>query len=185
MCGIVGVIKMQGSDGRINLQDVHEMMHVQRHRGPDDTGACGFDFKSCKSFSSASPIDFGAEIKMDGIIGFNRLSIKDLSPAGHQPMTALNGNVILAFNGEIYNDKELRIYLEGKGHTFTSATDTEVVLNSFLEFGFDEMLRRLNGMFAIVIVDLKAGKVFWRVTARGSSHSIIPITRNVLHLHRS
>ncbi len=98
---------------------------------------------------------------MDGLIGFNRLSIKDLSMAGHQPMTAIEGKVILAFNGEIYNDIELRKELESKGYAFGSTTDTEVVLNLYLELGYEGMIKRLNGMFAIIIVDLRCGNIFY------------------------
>ena len=119
MCGIVGVVNIdKAQTTRVSRHDVHAMMHVQQHRGPDDAGACGFSFQNRRSYSVAKPLDLDLALSIDGIIGFNRLSIKDLSMAGHQPMTALDGHVILAFNGEIYNDAELRRYLEGNGHTF-------------------------------------------------------------------
>ena len=159
MCGIVGVVNIEAQKEKISLPDVHAMMHVQHHRGPDDAGACGFCFENRRSYPAADPLDLKPDLKLDGIIGFNRLSIKDLSMAGHQPMTGLAGQVILAFNGEIYNDSELRRLLVSKGYSFAGTSDTEVVLNAYLEFGFDEMLRQLNGMFAIVVVDLRGGKI--------------------------
>ena len=161
MSGIVGVVNIGRAHGtRVPLRDVHAMMDVQRHRGPDDSGACGFCFESRRSYSAADPLHLDPDLPIDGILGFNRLSIRDLSAAGHQPMTALDGKVILVFNGKIYNDVELRKCLENEGHSFASTTGTEIVLNLFLEFGFNEMLRRMNGMFAFVIVDLRVGKVF-------------------------
>ncbi len=163
MCGIVGVVNINKSARALKedaMQDLHVAMAVQRHRGPDDQGVCSFCFEDKRSYSVAGALDLNPEWPMDGILGFNRLSIKDLSMAGHQPMTALDGKVILAFNGEIYNDSELRKELEEKGCSFKGAADTEVVLNLYIEIGFTEMLNRLNGMFAIVIVDLRIGSIF-------------------------
>lgn len=163
MCGIVGVVNVTTSARAFKqevMQDLHAAMDVQRHRGPDDQGVCGFCFPAQKSYPAVDALDLNPEQPMNGIIGFNRLSIKDLSMAGHQPMTALGGKVILAFNGEIYNDTELRNELAAKGHSFTSTTDTEVILNLYLQFGFEEMVARLNGMFAIVVTDLRLGRTF-------------------------
>jgi len=163
MCGIVGVVNIKRSALSLKecaIRDLHAAMAVQQHRGPDDQGVCSFCFEDAKSHSVSDALDLNHEWSMDGIIGFNRLSIKDLSMAGHQPMTALGGKVILAFNGEIYNDFELRKALETKGYSFKGTSDTEVILNLYLEFGFEKMLNQLNGMFAIVIVDLRLGKVF-------------------------
>ena len=163
MCGIVGIINVNKSARPLKehaMQDLQGAMYVQRHRGPDDQGVCGFCFENKRSYAVADALDLNPEWPMDGIIGFNRLSIRDLSMAGHQPMTALDGKVILAFNGEIYNDSELRKELEGKGHSFRSTTDTEVILNLYLELGFEGMLSQLNGMFAIIIADLRLGRIF-------------------------
>ena len=163
MCGIVGVVNINNSARPLKecaMHDLHTAMNVQRHRGPDDQGVCCFCFEDAKSHSVANAFDLNPERSMDGIIGFNRLSIKDLSMAGHQPMRALGGKVILAFNGEVYNDSELRKELGAKGHSFKGTADTEVVMNLYLELGFEEMLNRLNGMFAIVIADLRLGRIF-------------------------
>lgn len=75
-------------------------------------------------------------------------------------MTALGGKVILVFNGEIYNDADLRMELQKGGVEFIGTSDTEVILNLYLEYGFEEMLKRLNGMFSIVIVDLRFQRIF-------------------------
>ena len=103
------------------------------HRGPDDGG-----------------VYISPEKKVG--LGSRRLKIIDLSPTGHMPMTSTKGGAWITFNGEIYNFKELRSELEKKGYTFKSSSDTEVVLNLYLEYGPDA-IRRLNGMFALVIWD--------------------------------
>jgi len=85
-------------------------------------------------------------------LGHRRLSIIDLSAAGHQPMATKDGNYVLTYNGEIYNFQELRVELEGLGHRFVSKTDTEVVLHAYAEWGTN-CFNRLNGMFAFVLWD--------------------------------
>jgi asparagine synthase (glutamine-hydrolysing) len=100
------------------------------------------------------PDDKGIWVSRDQRVGLGsrRLSIVDLSNNGHMPMTAINGNVAIAFNGEIYNFRLLRNELEGLGYRFSSNTDTEVVLMGYLEWGSD-IVRRLNGMFGFAIYD--------------------------------
>jgi asparagine synthase (glutamine-hydrolysing) len=130
MCGIVGCVGGQ-----------RERVHVERaarrlaHRGPDDAGL--------------ERLNGQAE---DVWLGFRRLSILDLSPRGHQPMTDATGRLWLVFNGEIYNFRELRSELEGRGHRFASATDTEVILYAYREWGVGA-LDRLVGMFAFGLWD--------------------------------
>jgi asparagine synthase (glutamine-hydrolysing) len=87
------------------------------------------------------------------------LKILDLSQCGHQPMTNADGTVLLAFNGEIYNAFDYRAELEASGFRFRSRTDTEVILYLYEKYGLDGMLERLNGMFAIVIVDLRSREI--------------------------
>ena len=96
----------------------------------------------------------------DGKVGFGhtRLSIIDLSSAGSQPMVDDATGVVLTFNGEIYNFRELRSELRQKGHEFKSSSDTEVVLRAYLEFG-TEMFSRLNGIFALAIWDPRVDEV--------------------------
>lgn len=163
MCGIVGLVNVNRKAELIHkddLNDIYTAMEVQKHRGPDDMGVVSFSFSEKRTYSPKGAFDTDAFNIMDGVIGFNRLSIKDLSIEGHQPMTALDGQVILAFNGEIYNDKELKAALIEKGYKFRSTTDTEVILNLYLEYGFESMIEKLNGMFAIVIVDLRYGMIW-------------------------
>ncbi len=95
----------------------------------------------------------------EGALGFNRLSILDLSIHGHQPMGNADGSIFLVFNGEIYNAFEYTAELEAAGFHFRSRSDTEVILYLYEKFGLDGMLSRLNGMFAIVIVDLRTREI--------------------------
>src|SRR5439155_20865123 len=83
-------------------------------------------------------------------LGSRRLSILDLTPDGHMPMSNENGTVWITYNGEIYNFADLRRELEGKGHRFASHTDTEVISHLYEEIGPD-CVRRLNGMLAFAI----------------------------------
>ncbi len=166
MCGIAGLINIKNGAKKFSKNDLDgicKALEVQKHRGPDDTGVCGFSFLNQSSYAGKNILEaYLPEVPIEGIIGFNRLSIKDLSMAGHQPMTALGGKVILAFNGEIYNDKELRREIELKtDYHFKSATDTEVILAMYLTYGFEATISRLNGMFAIVIADLRTGEVWF------------------------
>jgi asparagine synthase (glutamine-hydrolysing) len=108
------------------------------HRGPDDEG-----------------IYLDASIGM----GFRRLSILDLSQAGHQPMISNDGNCILVFNGEIYNYVEIRAELERLGHQFRSTGDSEVLLEAYRQWG-TECLHRLNGMWAFIVYDRKRNCLF-------------------------
>ncbi len=125
MCGIVGY------SGSFSQQQLAQASLRQRHRGPDDAG----EF-----------VDTNAGIGL----GHLRLSIIDLSPLGHQPMTSRDGDVVLIFNGEIYNFLDLRAELESQGHRFRGHSDTEVLLQLYLAHG-DAMLERLNGIFAFAI----------------------------------
>jgi len=133
MCGIAGAI------GRIDASLVDAVAAASRrqlHRGPDDDGMW-------QSQPAEPP---GA------VFGFRRLAIIDLSQDGHQPMVdPVTGNAI-AFNGEIYNYRELRQELEGLGHTFRSQSDTEVILNAYGRWG-EAAIERLCGMFGLAIWD--------------------------------
>ena len=81
-----------------------------------------------------------------------RLSIVDLSSAGHQPMISSNGRYVIVFNGEIYNYIELREELRNEGVAFSTQTDTEVLLNAYIHWG-DNCMHRFNGMWAFAIYD--------------------------------
>ncbi|HXI93056.1 MAG TPA: asparagine synthase (glutamine-hydrolyzing), partial [Blastocatellia bacterium] len=129
MCGIAGWSLKQ--DAARNDSDLQAMADRMTHRGPDDRGYF-YDRERGVAFAH------------------NRLSIIDLSPAGHQPMASEDGGFVLSYNGELYNFLELRTELEKLGHQFHSRTDSEVVLHSFIQWG-PECLDRFNGMFAFAI----------------------------------
>ncbi len=130
MCAIVGLVRR---DGGIDAAALSAMRDTMAHRGPDDAGL---------------------HISTDRTVGLGhrRLSIIDLSAAGHQPMTNEDGSIWLVFNGEIYNFQTLRRELIAAGHTFHSTTDSEVILHAYEEWGVDAV-RRLRGMFAYAIWD--------------------------------
>jgi asparagine synthase (glutamine-hydrolysing) len=92
-------------------------------------------------------------------LGHRRLAIIDLSPAGHQPMATPEGDVILTYNGEVYNFQELRVELEAKGYQFRSQTDSEVVLYAYSEWG-PKCVEKFNGMFAFAVWDKRGQKLF-------------------------
>jgi asparagine synthase (glutamine-hydrolysing) len=135
MCGLAGFYDPRGGgDEAALLAQARRMADALRNRGPDDSGA----------WSDAAA---------GYAVGFRRLAIIDLSPAGHQPMVSANGRYVIAFNGEIYNFRDLRAELEGQGAVFRSQSDTEVVLEGCVRWGFEATLKRLNGMFAIALWD--------------------------------
>ena len=159
MCGITGYIHTDGQ--AVNeTGTLRRMLAVQRHRGPDDSGMVAFDLAGNTSAEFPVREDLNVEGRFTGMLGFNRLSILDLSANGHQPMYSPDRQVILTLNGEVYNAFELKPSLEADGVRFKSTTDTEVVLYLYLKYGFEEMVKKLNGMFAIVVVDLRLGKMF-------------------------
>jgi asparagine synthase (glutamine-hydrolysing) len=131
MCGITGIFNFNGEKCRI--KDIKKMCDALAHRGPDDKGYFIDNYLA---------------------LGHRRLSIIDLSSAAHQPMFKKNTNLIIIYNGEIYNYRELKEELELKGHRFYSESDTEVVISCFDEWGAD-CLNKLNGMFAFAIWDKK------------------------------
>src|SRR5215469_4779121 len=134
MCGISGLVNC-GS-----REVLARMTHVQAHRGPDDSGLWE------QRFPDGSYVGLGSR----------RLAILDLSPHGHMPMGNDDRSVWITYNGEIYNFADLRRQLESKGYRFRSDTDTEVILHLYEEEGA-ECVTRLNGMFALVICDLRSG----------------------------
>jgi asparagine synthase (glutamine-hydrolysing) len=133
MCGIAGLASTRGE--RIDADLLARMNLAIHHRGPDDHGQW---------------------LSPDGTLGLahRRLSIIDLSPAGHQPMADVHGHALVVFNGEIYNHHELRRELEALGHSFASHSDTEVILEAYLEWG-DACIARLQGMFAFALHDVR------------------------------
>jgi asparagine synthase (glutamine-hydrolysing) len=136
MCGICGIINFK--EEVVKEASIRQMMQIMKHRGPDDEG-----------------VFFENNVGL----GFVRLSIIDLTSSGHQPMMSIDGRYVIVFNGEIYNYIELRKELQDEGIVFSSNSDTEVLLNSYIKWG-GNCLNRFNGMWAFVIYDLKEKKVF-------------------------
>ena len=132
MCGIAGFYSLAGPIGREHAEATRRVTSRLAHRGPDDSGF----------------FEDGAVI-----LGHRRLSILDLSPGGHQPMSNEDATVWIAFNGEIYNFLELRRTLLAAGHLFRSRSDTEVLVHGYEEWGIDKLLDKLRGMFAFALYD--------------------------------
>src|SRR5216683_1259044 len=133
MCGICGVAGGEPAEGR---ELVGRMCAAMAHRGPDDDGS----------------------IHRDGVtFGMRRLSIIDVE-GGHQPIHNEDSKVWVVQNGEIYNHLELRKVLAAAGHSFTSQSDTEVLVHGYEEWG-EALVERLNGMFAFAVLDLRRGRV--------------------------
>ena len=153
MCGIAGYINTK-SGPITDSNSIISMLKIQKHRGPDDSGIVMFNLGSGDFQEISVEEPRSVESKFDGVIGFNRLSILDLSINGHQPMASPDKRVYLAFNGEIYNAFDYKEELQQWGYRFRSSTDTEIVLALYLKYGIDGLLDRLNGMFAIAIIDL-------------------------------
>jgi asparagine synthase (glutamine-hydrolysing) len=131
MCGICGQFNFARNEP-VEPETIRRMTDSIRHRGPDDEG-----------YLISGPLG----------LGFRRLSIIDLA-GGHQPMSDVEEAVWVIFNGEIYNFKELRAELEGRGHSFRTRSDTEVIIHGYKEWG-TEVFNHLNGMFGVAIWDVK------------------------------
>jgi len=136
MCGIFGQIGNSPANEKCGL--------ALKHRGPDDGGLKYFVVPDRSIWVSLQQ---------------RRLSIIDLSSAGHQPMCNEDESIWIIFNGEIYNFHELRQELLAAGHTFRSNTDTEVIIHGYEQWG-NEVVRRLRGMFAFAIWDNRRQQMF-------------------------
>ena len=128
MCGIAGIVSLRAAPA--SQADLVRMCDAMVHRGPDDAG-----------YLVDGPV----------ALGVRRLSIIDVA-GGHQPIFNEDGSVAVVYNGEIYNFRELRSWLEARGHRFRTASDTEVIVHLWEQVGI-EFPRHLNGMFAIALYD--------------------------------
>ncbi len=136
MCGFVGFTQSRmRTDNKTIIQ---AMMEAIVHRGPDSGGSYADERIA---------------------LGFRRLKIIDLTDEGNQPMFNEDGNLVLVFNGEIYNYREMRTELEARGHRFRSRSDSEAIVHGYEEYGTD-VLHRLRGMFAFAIWDRDRGRLF-------------------------
>jgi len=140
MCGITGAV-WTAPEKALDDDTLERMVHVLRHRGPDAAGI----------HTSAFHVRPGYGIMPGVALGHRRLSIIDLA-TGSQPMSNEDGSVWVVFNGEIYNYRDLRRRLEGTGHRFRTASDTETIVHLYEDEG-PELLAHLNGMFALAIWD--------------------------------
>ena len=136
MCGFVGIFANSGR--KPDIPELGRMLDAIVHRGPDDSGSYSCDWVG---------------------FGFRRLSIQDLSLAGHQPMQSDDQKFMVVFNGEIFNFVELRSELEKLDHQFRSTSDTEVLLHAYMEWGKD-CVSHFNGMWAFLIHDKHRNIVF-------------------------
>ena len=135
MCGIAGFWRDNDDQSTDWLEKtVSTMANTLVHRGPDDSGTW---------------VDRAVGVAF----GHRRLSIIDVSKAGHQPMISADGRFIITYNGEIYNFQKLRQQLEKKGHRFRGHSDTEVMLASFVHWGVESCVKKFNGMFAFALWD--------------------------------
>jgi asparagine synthase (glutamine-hydrolysing) len=144
MCGIVGLISPARRSADPSI--IRNMRNLITHRGPDDAGFVSIDAESGKIGELSS------ESTPAAMFGFTRLSIRDLSHRGHQPMISDDGSAVILFNGEIYNTDQLKTaYLpETK---LNSGSDTEVLLHLYQKIGIEKLVAAVDGMFAIVIYD--------------------------------
>ena len=147
MCGIFGALRLKGKFNEENWHQFKNLTDMVEYRGPDGSGYYSADDQS------------GSEHIKDSFnlfYGHRRLSIIDLSSQGKQPMS--KGDLVITFNGEIYNYLELRSELKGLGCTFETVTDTEVILKLYEKFGANGFAK-MNGMWAFAIYDKTNHKV--------------------------
>ena len=173
MCGLTGYISKTPKSSALILQ----MTNLIHHRGQDDEGfllfpyansqpfVCGGSdtpsevYQSELAYSPRQTINQTSEIPIMLGLGHRRLSILDLSPAGHQPMCDPSQRYWVVYNGEIYNHLELRVELETLGHQFFTHCDTEVLLAAYAQWG-EACLHRFNGMFAFLLYDSTSQTLF-------------------------
>ena len=146
MCGLAGFWQAKGGRESDLRAQALRMADTLVHRGPDDRGEW---------------VDAEAGLGF----GFRRLSIVDLSPAGHQPMVSADGRFVIAYNGEIYNHLDLRADLERAGVRFRGSSDTEVLVELMARRGVRETLPAVWGMFAMAVWDVRE-RVLWLVRDR-------------------
>jgi asparagine synthase (glutamine-hydrolysing) len=143
MCGLTGFVASSASTADELSGTLRPMCEAIAHRGPDDSGEW-------------------IDPELGVALGFRRLAIIDVSPAGHQPMVSASGRYVVTFNGEIYNFEALRTELHeaGLAPVFRGHSDTEVMLAAFEAWGVEESVPRFNGMFAIALWDRKLRRLY-------------------------
>src|SRR5262245_52545681 len=135
MCGVAGLMALDGRGiGPDPAATALAMADALAHRGPDGRGSWG-------------------NVEAGIGLGHRRLAIVDLTPTGAQPMHSAGGRYVIAYNGEVYNFRELRAELAERGHGFTGTSDTEVMLAACVEWGPEQAVERFVGMFALALFD--------------------------------
>jgi asparagine synthase (glutamine-hydrolysing) len=147
MCGLAGFLDLsRGATSEFLTETGRAMTDALRHRGPDMG-------------------DVWTDAEAGIALGFRRLAIIDLSPAGHQPMHSADGRFVMTYNGEIYNYRDLATDLKDRGHAFRGGSDSEVMLELFARDGVEATLPRLVGMFAIALWDRRERRL-WLIRDR-------------------
>ena len=163
MCGIAGIVKLKG--GTVDTTAFMRALTVMRHRGPDDEGSLLLNVSSGRFEERGGP-DTAEELHLadlrspgktraDLAFGNRRLSIIDLSPKGHQPISNEDRTVWVVFNGEVYNYRELRDELIKVGHVFVGDSDTETIVHGYEEWGINVLLSKMVGMWGFALWDQK------------------------------
>ncbi len=168
MCGLVGYFKPKTGE---NLNELYHATSLISHRGPDDEGYAAFNLDARHTIALCGPdspeilkasmpditqhMDYPHQLAF----GFRRFSIVDLSEKGHQPFWSQDRSVCLTFNGEVYNYVEIRQELKALGYSFTTSSDTEVLLVGYQAWGLD-ILKHCNGPLALAIYDQTKNKLF-------------------------
>lgn len=173
MCGLSVILNPEGVEGT----DLFNMNDIIKHRGPDDEGFYlesddgeslvmgGEDtpietYKGKLPYSPTSKHNYHHKFNVTQVgLGHRRLSIIDLSPKGHQPLSDTTGRYWIVYNGEIYNYAELRAELKTLGHQFFTETDTEVIINSYIQWGID-CQHKFNGMWSFALYDKLEKTIF-------------------------
>ena len=167
MCGLSAIFSESGSKGL----SIRRLNGAIKHRGPDDEGFCfSSNGENIYAYGEDTPLEAIQVFKLSdaakqqddlfgAMLGHRRLSIVDASIAGHQPMVSDCGLYSIIYNGEVYNSDDLLVELEILGYSFSSRSDTEVVLKSYIQWG-SKCLEKFNGMFSFIILDHQKGSVF-------------------------
>jgi asparagine synthase (glutamine-hydrolysing) len=158
MCGFANIFNVSDNSAGKNI--VNSMLNTIVHRGPDNRGLYQDD---------------------SALMGFQRLSIIDLHEASNQPMVDTSGRYVITYNGEIYNYKNLRSLLEKKGYRFRTNSDTEVLLQMYIDKG-ESCLQYLNGMFAFVVYDKQEKSVFMAKDRAGKKPLYYTYQNNILYV---
>ncbi len=169
MCGIAGIIDLDHSKMKFS-ENVQRMMDTLKHRGPDDEFCYGMDFDTKTVCSQQKALHSGT---WNVICGFRRLSIRDLSINGWQPMTDPAHQVMLTVNREIYNTQALLSDPALKGIKLRGSSDSEILLHMYLRYGIHGTLKRINGIYAGIIADSRTRTVICSETDSASSRFII------------